>query len=229
MRGKTRKSVSKLLGIWTFLLFLLLQEAFPKAAFAFTSLNVCARSKECLELIKSSSRSTVSAPTGAGFGATTLSTTTSSGAVKTSVQGVTNYVVKVGPTAVRVAWHYWSQAQNERVQNRAKERYCTVYPTDVACTPFTGGQSYGVTYRVTYSITNPQGVTGVATPSRGYYGPILGGIERRDRSWGYSYSFSIRLEQVPVSSQMIPLMTSQSLVLVVVARQIGTIKARLSL
>lgn len=54
---KKWKSVSKFLGTYIFLVLFLLKEAFPNAAFAFTSLNACARSKECLELIKGSTSS----------------------------------------------------------------------------------------------------------------------------------------------------------------------------
>lgn len=113
---------------------------FKSAAFAFTSLNACARSKECLELIKDSSSSAVSAPTGAGFGSLTLSTTTSSGAVRTLVKGVTDFAIVTGPTAVYVGWHYWDEAHNGQAQNRARELYCAAHPSDKVCVPFTGGQ-----------------------------------------------------------------------------------------
>lgn len=54
MRVKTREPVSKLLGIWTFLLLLILKEAFPRAAYALvgvpypSSLNTCAINPECV-------------------------------------------------------------------------------------------------------------------------------------------------------------------------------------
>lgn len=102
MRVKTGKAKPKYLKTFIFLLFLFLNEAFPNAAYAFTSLNACARSKECLELIKDSSSSAVSAPTGAGFGSSTLSITTSSGTVKTLVKGVTDFAIFTAPTAAYV-------------------------------------------------------------------------------------------------------------------------------
>jgi len=172
VRVKTGQASSKYLGTLIFLLLLFLNEVFPKAAFASTSLNACARSKECLELIRGSSSSAVSAPTGVGYGVTTLRTTTSSGVIKTFVNGVADFTIVVGPSAAYVSWHYWNEAHNGRAQDRAKQRYCAAYPTDVVCVPFTGGQSPRIHYAVSYTLVHPDSLKGNGTGY--YYGPILG-------------------------------------------------------
>lgn len=133
MRIKTEKASSKHLGTLIFLLLFFLNEAFSNAAFAFSSLNACARSRECLALIKESAGTAVSAPTGAGYGVTTLRTATSSGAIKTFVNGVADFAIVVGPSAAYVSWHYWNEAHNGRAQDRAKQRYCAAYPNDEVC------------------------------------------------------------------------------------------------
>lgn len=150
MRIKVGKATSKYLGTLVFLLLFFLKETFPNAALAFTSLNACARSKECLELIKGSSSSAVSAPTGAGFGRSTLSTTISSGAVRTLVKGVTDFAIVTAPTAAYVGWHYWNKAHNGRAQTRARELYCAAYSSDEVCNStqvvsksFVEGYGYG--------------------------------------------------------------------------------------
>lgn len=135
---KVGKATSKYFRTLIFLLFFFLNEAVPNAAFAFSSLNACAKSRECLALIKESAGTAVSAPTGAGYGVTTLRTTTSSGAIKTFVNGVADFAIVVGPSAAYVGWHYWNEAHNGRAQDRAKQRYCATYPTDTVC---------GFTYR----------------------------------------------------------------------------------
>lgn len=154
MRLKTERVISKYLRAFIVLLFFLLKEAFPNSAFAFTSLNACAKSKECLALIKESSSAAVSAPTEAGVAASTLSTTNSVGTLTASLQAAADFAIVTGPTATYVAWHYWSQAQNERAQNRAMARYCAVYPADtqLCALPFTGGQMPGILYRVSANV-----------------------------------------------------------------------------
>ncbi len=77
MRSKTNKSLSRLLGIWTFILILIFNGIFPKPTYAFlSSLDACAAQPECAAAVSSELSPAVSAPTGAGFGASTLSTTT---------------------------------------------------------------------------------------------------------------------------------------------------------
>lgn len=45
--ASSRKSGSKLLGIWTFILFLILKGAFPKPALALSTVGTCAAQPEC--------------------------------------------------------------------------------------------------------------------------------------------------------------------------------------
>jgi len=137
MRSKTNKSVSRLVGIWTFLLLFIFKGIFPKPAYAFlSSLDACAANPECGAAISSEVAPAVSAPTGAGFSASTLSTTTAAGATS-SVQAVARVAV-VADTGISsvVAWHYWNQAQNEQAQEKARQKYCAAYPTDAVCLPW---------------------------------------------------------------------------------------------
>ncbi|KJH69773.1 hypothetical protein [Aliterella atlantica] len=162
---KLKKATSKYFRILIFLLFFFLNEAVPNAAFAFSSLNACARSRECLALIKESAGTAVSAPTGAGYGVTTLRTATSSGAIKTFVNGVADFAIVAGPTTAYLGWHYWDEAHNGRAQDRAKQRYCAAYPTDVVC-GFPGGQNEDIWYTTEityyqYYYYAPAGTSGV--------------------------------------------------------------------
>lgn len=85
MRVKTRKAVSKLLGIWIFFLLLIFKGAFPKPAYAFlSSVDSCLAQPECAAAISSELAPSIAAPTGAGVSASTLSTTTA-GATTSSV------------------------------------------------------------------------------------------------------------------------------------------------
>ncbi|WP_375509373.1 hypothetical protein [uncultured Nostoc sp.] len=54
MRLTTNKSISRLVGIWTFLLLLIFKGVFPKPAYAFlSSLDACAANPECAAAIGS--------------------------------------------------------------------------------------------------------------------------------------------------------------------------------
>lgn len=89
----SRKSVSKLLGIGTFLLFFILKGAFPKPAIALSTLDTCAAQPECAAAISPEVAPAVTAPTGAGWGASTLSTTTATGTTSTYVKAVAGVAV----------------------------------------------------------------------------------------------------------------------------------------
>ncbi|MDZ8184064.1 MAG: hypothetical protein RMX96_04275 [Nostoc sp. ChiSLP02] len=80
MRIKTKKSVSRLVGIWTFLVLLIFKGIFPQPAYAFlSSLDACAANPECAAVVGSEVAPAVAAPSSAGVGASTLSTTTAAG------------------------------------------------------------------------------------------------------------------------------------------------------
>ena len=206
MRSKTKKSVSRLVGIWTFLLLFIFKGIFPKPAYAFlSSLDACAANPECAAAVSSELAPAVSAPTGAGFGTSTLSTTTAAGATTSSVQGVASVAVVTG-TGISsvVAWHYWNQSQNEQAQNKAKQKYCAANSLDLVC----GGQE-NVLYNIkatlhstdgTYSYDYFYGGTALGSinyaeadaPSwiTGYYPPLIGiynndGIRTGSLGWNY--------------------------------------------
>ena len=133
MRSKTKKSVSRLVGIWTFLLIFIFKGIFPKPAYAFlSSLDACAANPECAAAVSSEVAPAVSAPTGAGFGASTLSTTTAAGATTSSVQGVAEISVAARLGTLGILY-YWNQSQNEKAQNKAKQKYCAANPSDSVC------------------------------------------------------------------------------------------------
>lgn len=131
VRPKIGKTLAKFLKIWVFISIFCLK-AFPNTAYALTSMDACAAQPECAAALGSELTPTVAAPTGTGFGASTLSTTTAIGTTGASVQAVGKVAVvsAVGGYAI---WHYWNQANNEQAQNKAKERYCAANPGDLVC------------------------------------------------------------------------------------------------
>jgi hypothetical protein len=135
VRLTTNKSLSRLVGIWTFILVLIFKGVFPKPAFAFlSSLDACAAQPECAAAISSEVAPGVAAPTSAGAGASTISTTTAAGATTSSVEATTGATV-VGDMRVPglVAFYIWNRGQNEQAQKKAAKRYCVAYPTDYVC------------------------------------------------------------------------------------------------
>ncbi|WP_193200080.1 hypothetical protein [Nostoc sp. MG11] len=160
MQLTINKSVSKLVGIWIFILLLIFKGILPKPAYAFlSSLDACAVKPECAAAIGSELSPAITAPTAAGSGATTISTTTATGATTSSVQAV------AGATVVRdmrlpgvAAFYIWNRAQNEQAQNKAKERYCSVYPYDENFYTNTGNNSAAVANSFAYHYSG-QGTT----------------------------------------------------------------------
>jgi hypothetical protein len=204
MGSKTKKSVSRLVGIWTFLLLFIFKGIFPKPAYAFlSSLDACAANPECAAAVSSEVAPAVSAPTGAGFGASTLSTTTAAGATTSSVQGVAEISVAARLGTLGILY-YWNQSQNEKAQNKARGKYCAANSLDLVC----GGQG-NVLYNIeatlhstdgTYSYDYFYGGTALGSinyaeadaPSwiTGYYPPLIGiynndGIRTGSLGWNY--------------------------------------------
>ncbi|WP_292865562.1 papain fold toxin domain-containing protein [Nostoc sp. LPT] len=134
MRLTINKSVSKSVGIWTFLLLFILKGVFPEPAYALSSLDACAVKPECAEAIGLELSSTIAAPTAAGSGVTTISTTTAAGATSSSVQVVSGTTVVGDMRLTGVAAYFiWNKAQNQQAQNKAKERYCFFNALDMVC------------------------------------------------------------------------------------------------
>ncbi|MEH2325379.1 MAG: papain fold toxin domain-containing protein [Nostoc sp.] len=140
MRLTTKKSISRLVGIWTFLFLLIFKGVFPKPAYAFlSSLDACAANPECAAAIGSEVAPAVAAPTAEAAGTTAISTTTATGVTTSSVEVVAGTTV-VGDMRLSgvAAFYIWNRAQNEQAQNKAKEKYCATYPNDSeVCTSWT--------------------------------------------------------------------------------------------
>jgi hypothetical protein len=136
MRLMINKSVSKSVGIWTFLLLFILKGVFTEPAYALSSLDACAVQPACAEAIGLELSSTIAAPTAAGSGVTTISTTTAAGATSSSVEAVVGTTV-VGDMRLPgiAAYFIWNKAQNQQAQNKAKERYCFFNALDMVCGP----------------------------------------------------------------------------------------------
>lgn len=140
MSVSTRKSISKLLGIWTFFLLFLLKGSFPKPAIAFvptpapapafSSLGACFRDPKCAAVLLM----------GAG----------SNGAA---------------------TWHHFDEAHKQQMQEKARQKYCLVYPTDWVCS----GQSSRVPYIVTIQ-NYSKGLRFGGVHNLRVYGPIEGVI-----------------------------------------------------
>ncbi len=132
MRLTINKSVSKLVGILTFLLLLIFKGILPQPAYALlSSLDACAVQPECAAALGSELSPAIVAPTAEAAGATAISTTTATGATTSSVQAVAGTTV-VGDMRLSgvVAFYIWNQGQNQKAQEKAKEKYCATYPTD---------------------------------------------------------------------------------------------------
>ncbi|AFY41200.1 hypothetical protein [Nostoc sp. PCC 7107] len=135
MQLNTKNSISKLIGIWTFIFLLVFKGIFIKPAYAqLTTLDKCATDPECIAAVGAELAPVISAPTGVGFGASTLSTTTSIGSTSAVLRTVAGVAI-VGSNAVGgyAIWQHWSQGQNEQAQNKARERYCIANPYDSVC------------------------------------------------------------------------------------------------
>jgi len=129
------KSVSKLVGISTFLLLLIFKGILPQSAYAFlSSLDACAVQPECAAAIGSELSPTIAAPTAEAAATTAISTTTATGATTSSVQAVAGTTV-VGDMRLSgvAAYYIWNKAQNQKAQEKAKERYCESHADIVAC------------------------------------------------------------------------------------------------
>ncbi|MBG1269707.1 hypothetical protein [Nostoc sp. WHI] len=135
MRLTTKKSVSRLVGIWTFLLLLIFKAVFPQLAFAFvSSLDACAVRPECAAAIGLEVAPAIAAPTSVGAGASAITTTTAAGATTSSVQTVAGATVVGNMRLPGVAAFYiWNKSQNEQAQEKAKDRYCQANPKDEVC------------------------------------------------------------------------------------------------
>ncbi|MEH2008285.1 papain fold toxin domain-containing protein [Nostoc sp.] len=135
MRLTTNKSVSKSVGIWTFLLLFILKGVFPEPAYGLlSSLDACAVQPECAEAIGLELSPSIAAPTAEAAGTTAISTTTATGATSSSVEAVAGTTV-VGDMRLPgvAAFYIWNRAQNEQAQEKAKERYCESHADIVAC------------------------------------------------------------------------------------------------
>lgn len=187
---KVRKPVSKLLGIGTFLLLLILKGAFPKAAYAFvpspgmSTLDTCAAQPACRAALGSELAPAIATPTAEGV-ASTITASTATG-VSTTTQAAAGVAV-VGDMRLSgiAAYYLWSRGVNGQAQEIARQRYCAAYPKDVVCGPFTGGQS--PVYYYVYAVRN--GVEYVLHWTDQYDTPlpVLGPITNivPNGSWGW--------------------------------------------
>ncbi|MEH2457012.1 papain fold toxin domain-containing protein [Nostoc sp.] len=135
MRLTINKSVSKSVGIWTFLLLFILKGVFPEPAYALlSSLDACAVQPECAAAIGLELSPTIAAPTAEAAGTTAISTTTATGVTSSSVEAVAGTTV-VGDMRLSgvAAFSIWNRGQNEQAQNKAKKRYCESHTDIVAC------------------------------------------------------------------------------------------------
>lgn len=151
MTAIARKFLSKLFGIWSFLLLFTLKGAFLKVAYAqavsptaltpgVSSLDRCAAQPQCVAALGSELAPIIATPTSAGVSATVTATTATG--VNSTTQAAAGVAV-VGDMRLPgiVAYYLWQQLQNGQAQNLVKDRYCAVNPKDGVCS----GQTYDVT------------------------------------------------------------------------------------
>ncbi|MEH2316697.1 hypothetical protein [Nostoc sp.] len=111
MRLTINKSVSKSVGIWTFLLLFILKGVFPEPAYALlSSLDACAVQPECAAAIGLELSPTIAAPTAEAAGTTAISTTTATGVTSSSVEAVAGTTV-VGDMRLSgvAAFYIWNR------------------------------------------------------------------------------------------------------------------------
>lgn len=155
MRLTINKSVSKSVGIWTFLLLFILKGVFPEPAYAFlSSLDACAVQPECAAAIGLELSPTIAAPTAEAAGTTAISTTTATGATTSSVEAVAGTTV-VGDMRLPgvAAFYIWNKAQNQKAQEKAKDKYCSANLSDPLCV-YPGSYTVSV-LAYTQHFTNP--------------------------------------------------------------------------
>lgn len=83
-----------------------------------------------------------------------------------------NPYVFVGAIAIGAAWYYWSQSQNQQLQNKAVDKFCIANPSDPDC----GSASYQVNF------INPNSSCSVFISST-FQAPFGYAIIRRTESW----------------------------------------------
>ncbi|MBG1243641.1 hypothetical protein [Nostoc sp. NZL] len=132
MRLSIKKSVFRLVGIWTFLLLLIFKGILPQPIYALlSSLDTCAVQPECAAAISSEL-----SPTAEAAGTTVISTTIATGATTSSVQAVAGTTVVGDMRASGLFGDYiWNKAKNEQAKNKADERYCSFFPLNLVCGP----------------------------------------------------------------------------------------------
>lgn len=133
VRLNPNKSVSKLLGVWTFLLFLILKGAFAKPAYALSTLDTCATQPACRAALGSELAPAIATPTAEGV-ATTITSTTAAGATTTTEAAAGVAVVGDMRLSGIAAYYLWSRGVNGQAQEKARQKYCAAYPNDDVCT-----------------------------------------------------------------------------------------------
>jgi hypothetical protein len=198
VRVKTGESVSKLLGILSFLLLLILKGVFPKAALAFTgsSLDSCALQPECVAAVGSELAPVIATPTAEGVSATITATTAAGTSTTTQAAAGVTVVGDMRLSGI-AAYYLWKQAQNGQAQERARERYCAAYSNDYVCTPFTGGQGDGVVYTVRATME----VTYYNTPTA-YYNDHVVEQSATFNIWGSIQSIDAALIDAPYDKNL---------------------------
>lgn len=175
MRSPFSAQKSKFIGIWTFILLFVVKDTFVKPAYAQlnttialvdapvqtpvlagagSTLDACALNPACVAALGSELVPAIAAPTAAGVSNTSVTVTAGANGLQTAVKvaagiAVVAKVLSPQPTGQDdLNWHYWGQPQNQSAQERAKQRYCEAYPTDIVCPK----QLTGVPYRITGDI-----------------------------------------------------------------------------
>jgi hypothetical protein len=107
-----------------YLLTVLCQILLSQAPASAQSSSACARDPKCVQLLAKELPKSVTAPTGTGYGSSTL--TTGGGLSIKAVAPVAIVSVGVGGGA----WYYWNESQNQKAQELAQQKFYATYCTD---------------------------------------------------------------------------------------------------
>jgi hypothetical protein len=118
----------------------------PFLAGASSTLDACALNLECLAAVGSELAPAVAAPDVGGTIAVIATTENGKKTISETVAGVA-VVEDIGLSGV-LGYRIWQLEQNIKAQEKAKQRYCEAYPTDVVCPK----QLSGIPYRITGDI-----------------------------------------------------------------------------
>lgn len=145
MRSHFTTQKSKFFRIWTFVLLFLTANTLGKPAWGLigqSSVDKCLSQLKCVEALGSELAPAIAAPDVGGTIAIMATTDKGKKTISEVVSGVA-LVEDIRLSGI-LGYRIWQLEQNKKAQEKAKQRYCAAYPTDVVCPR----KLTGVPYRI---------------------------------------------------------------------------------